>query len=253
MHLEEFADGATVLHKTDPRVKLLCLAFFAIVVSTATSISGPLSGLVLSALLCATAKLHPGKIIRRLIAINAFLVLLWVFLPFGTPGVAVFEVAGFKATREGLLLALSITLKSNAIVLATISLLGTSYISSLAHALVHLYVPEKLVHLFFFLYRYITVLHEEYEKLRDAMALRSFKPSTNIHTYRTYAYLFGMLLVRSHERSRRILKAMLCRGFTGRFPLMRHFSLGPRDAAFGLLFAVATVAIGLLSLQAGVR
>jgi cobalt/nickel transport system permease protein len=134
-------------------------------------------------------------------------------------------------------------MKTNAIALATITLLGTSEVFSLAHALVHLRVPMKLVYLFFFFYRYISVMHEEYLRLRRAMTLRSFKPGTNIHTYRSYAYLIGMLLVRSFDRSERIYRAMLARGFQGRFPVMRHFHLHTADVVFAV--GMMAVACGL--------
>ena len=50
------------------------------------------------------------------------------------------------------------------------------------------------MHLFFFSFRYIHVSHSEYHRLDNAMKIRSFKPRTDIHTYRSYAYLVGMLL-----------------------------------------------------------
>jgi cobalt/nickel transport system permease protein len=169
--------------------------------------------------------------------------MLWAFLPFTVPGHTLFEMGPVAPSREGLALAAAITLKTNAIVLATIALLGTSQAFSLAHALVHMRAPAKLVHLFFFFYRYISVLHEEYSRLRTAMRVRAFVPRTGGHTYRSYAYLIGMLIVRSFERSERIYHAMLCRGFHGHFPVMSHFHLRGADLAFGALMALATIFI----------
>jgi cobalt/nickel transport system permease protein len=193
--------------------------------------------------LVAVARLNISKVLNRLVVANVFVLMLWAFLPFSVPGEALFEIGPLSATREGLALSASITIKTNAIVLATIALLGTSQAFSLAHALVHMKVPGKLVHLFFFFYRYISVLHEEYLKLRTAMRVRAFAPRTNAHTYRSYAYLLGMLIVRSFERSERIYRAMLCRGFHGHFPVISHFHLRGADIAFGLLMVAATVFI----------
>ncbi len=119
--------------------------------------------------------------------------------------------------REGVISALAITLKSNAIILTMIVLLGTSPVFTLVHALSHLGVPDKLVHLFFFCFRYVHVIHEEFHALATAAKVRGFRPGTNRHTYRTHAYLVGMLLVRSFDRSARIVAAMKCRGFKGKF------------------------------------
>ena len=98
-----------------------------------------------------------------------------------------------------------------------------------AHALQHLHLPVKLVHLIFFCYRYIDVIGREYLRLRQAMVVRGFRARTSLHTYTSYAYLVGMLLVRSYERSQRVYQAMLCRGFNGTFHSLHDFSRSRLD------------------------
>lgn len=107
--------------------------------------------------------------------------------------------------------------------MAGIALLSTSSIFNLIHALHHLNFPEKLIQLFFFTYRHIYTIHSEYIKLNNAIKIRGFKPKTNLNTYKTYAYLVGMMLVRSYVRSKRVYDAMLCRGFKGKFWILDHF------------------------------
>ncbi len=243
MHLEEFADGRTLIHRLDPRVKILTALPVAVVVALMHGLAGPARGLALSVALIALARLNINKVLNRLLVVNVFVLMLWAFLPFSIPGESLFEIGPVAPSREGMELSASITLKTNAIVLATIALLGTSKAFSLAHALVHMKAPGKLVHLFFFFYRYISVLHEEYLKLRTAMRVRAFTPKTNRHTYKSFAYLVGMLIVRSFERSERIYRAMLCRGFHGHFPVISHFHLRGADVAFGALMAAATIIV----------
>ncbi len=243
MHLEEFADGNTLIHRLDPRVKILAALPAALAVALMQGVAGPARGLALSVALVALARLDVRKVLGRLIVVNAFVLVLWAFLPFSRGGEEVFALGPLTATREGLIEAASITLKTNATVLLTIALLGTSQVMSLAHALVHMRFPAKLVHLFFFFYRYLGVLHEEYSRMRTAMRVRAFSPRTSSHTYRSYGWLLGMLLVRSFERSERIYRAMLCRGFHGHFPVLRHFRLGAADAAFAVLMAAAVLLV----------
>jgi cobalt/nickel transport system permease protein len=240
VHLEEFAEGSTLLHRLDPRVKFLSTVPLVFVTAIMQGIKGPVAALSVAVALAAAARLDARKLLKRLVAVNAFLLLLWVFLPFSHPGAVVFSLGPLGATREGLLYVLGITLKGNAIVLMTIAVFGTSEVFHLAHALVHLKAPRKLVYLFFFFYRYLSVLHEEYTRLRQAMKIRCFRPGTNLHTYRTYACLAGMLIVRSYERSERIYDAMLCRGFRGHFPLVRHFHMHGSDLAFAAVMATVT-------------
>jgi cobalt/nickel transport system permease protein len=100
------------------------------------------------------------------------------------------------------------------------------------------------VHLFLFTVRYIAVLGREYQRLRTAMKARGFRMRCDLHTWRSIGYLFGMLLVRSLERSERILAAMRCRGFQGDFhPLTPVGTPGWRDYAFA---GGALIAGGLL-------
>jgi len=246
MHLEEFAEGSSFLHKLDPRVKFIIFAPYVFTIALMHAINGPLAGLLISTLMIILAGIGFKKLFSRLVAINAFVFVLWIFLPFSSPGHPVFSIFSLTASREGVLYALSITLKANAIFLATIAILGTSEVNSLAHALVHFKMPDKLIYLFFFFYRYISVLHEEYGRLKNAMAIRSFRPGTNIHTYRTYGYLVGMILVRSYERSQRIYNAMLCRGSNGKFHIMSHFRLKKGDILFGLIMLAITFTIWLV-------
>jgi cobalt/nickel transport system permease protein len=76
-------------------------------------------------------------------------------------------------------------------------------------------MPDKIVHLISFAYRYIHVIHTEYGRQLNAMKIRGFYPKSNLHTYKTYAYLVGMLLVKSYDRAKRVQAAMLCRGLIG--------------------------------------
>src|SRR4030042_1018548 len=88
--------------------------------------------------------------------------------------VALLDTRGpLPASSEGVWQALLITLKSNAIILALLALLATTPVITLAHAANHLFVPAKLVHLFFFTYRYIHVLHAEYVRDRKSTRLNS--------------------------------------------------------------------------------
>jgi cobalt/nickel transport system permease protein len=112
--------------------------------------------------------------------------------------------------------------------------------------LVHLRVPQRIVQLFFFTYRYISVIHREYLSLRSSMRMRCFNPGTNFHTYRSFAYLVGMLFVRSLDRSERIYQAMVLRGFSGTFWTLDHFHMRRSDwVALATMVLCLAVQIGL--------
>jgi len=100
------------------------------------------------------------------------------------------------------------------------------------HALSRLRVPDKLVHLLLFTVRYLDVIGQEYKRMRRAMQARAFVMQANRHTWRSIGYMIGMLLVRALERSERVMNAMKCRGYQGRFFLMDDARLGRFDLVF---------------------
>ena len=247
MHIDNFASGDSLLHRLDPRVKIIAAVFFSVIVAVADRPLCLATAVCFSLALLLIAHLSIREVLLRLLAVNAFIFFLWLFLPFTYGGEKLFSVGPLTATREGIIYVFQITVKSNAIVVALIALLGTTPIITLGHALGHLRVPSKLIHLLFFTVRYLQVLHLEYDRLRAAMRIRAFKPGTNLHTYRSLAYLIGMLLVKSFDRAERIRKAMLCRGFHGEFYLLSHFELERIDLVMFLMMMV--VIGGIASLQ----
>jgi len=244
--VETFALGESFIHRLDPRVKIASAVALAVVTATGGRLGVLGLSLLVGLVLIGLARLSLLQVGLRLLAVNAFLLLLWCILPFSYPGRPLFELGPLVASREGVAYAVAITLKSNAIILVMIALLATTPIFTLVHGLWHLRLPVKLVQLLFFTFRYFHVMHQEYLRLRGAMRVRCFKARTNRHTYRSLAYLVGMLLVRSFDRSERIYQAMLCRGFQGRFWVLDHFELRAADLAFlGVMVLVAlAMAVG---------
>ncbi|MBW1981700.1 MAG: cobalt ECF transporter T component CbiQ [Deltaproteobacteria bacterium] len=245
MHLDNFAEGESIIHYLDPRIKIIVAALFSFLIALADRPACLLGACCFAVVMLVVARLPLKPVIYRLVAVNTFILFLWFFLPFSTEGEILFKLGPLHATREGVMQALLITVKSNIILVALITLLTTIPIFTLGHALSHLSVPDKLIHLFFFSIRYLQVLHQEYERLRNAMKIRGFTPGTNLHTYRSYAYLLGMLMVMSFDRADRIRKAMLCRGFHGKFYVLSHFHLHRRDVLVG---AVLLSLVGIMAL-----
>lgn len=107
---------------------------------------------------------------------------------------------------------------------------------------------NKLTQLLFFFYRYLDVIYLELQRLLNSMKIRGFKPNSNMHTYRTFANLTGMILVRSWERAERIHEAMLCRGFTGKYYSLKEFSINKYDILFlmiGFIVCFITIALSI--------
>ncbi|NPA40252.1 MAG: cobalt ECF transporter T component CbiQ [Thermodesulfobacteria bacterium] len=243
MHLEVFAEGDSLFHKTDPRVKIIALSVFAVFCAISQGILVPGMYLIFAVILIIIAKPSFKGLMERLFAANFFVLFIWLFVPLTYGSSPFFRFWILKFSVPGIIYCFSITLKCNAIVLATIALIATSTVFDLAHAMLHFKIPARLVTLFFLFYRYISVMHEEYTKIKRAVLARGFVPKTSLHTYKTYAYLVGALLLKSFERSDEVYKAMLCRGFKGFFPLLEHFKLRLRDIFVGSIIILFSTAI----------
>lgn len=229
---EELARGDSLVHRLDPRVKLLATCLYSVVIATAPDVSVVLAGFPFVLVFLALARLPLKKLALRFAVVNGFIFFLWLIIPFTTKGGPVFHIGPLVATDAGLRLALLITLKSNAIIGCVLWGLATSRIFDLAHSLMHLKVPGRLVHLIFLTHRYLFVVQGEFKRLRTAMKVRGFSPGTNLHTYKSYANLVGMLLVNSFDRSERVYQAMKLRGYEeGELWLLKHFHFGRADAA----------------------
>jgi cobalt/nickel transport system permease protein len=233
MALLTVIDAPSPIHRVDPRARLVACAWL---VALAAALRRPE---VLAALLAGSIALTAGlrlpwpALRGRVLAVNAFLAVLALTAPLA------------PAMPEGARPLLAAALKANAIVLLVTALVSTIDVVTLGHALAHLRLPRKLVHLFLFTVRYTEVLHAEHERLRRAARARGFRPRPDRHTYRVLAALAGMLLVRSLDRAERVQGAMRCRGFRGEFHLLHHFHYGRADALFGLIALAAGVLLGL--------
>ncbi len=243
---ESFFHGDSVIHRLDPRVRTVFAGLFSIVVATSDRLVALVPAMIIAVTFLLLARLSFRRVIARLLMVNGLILFLWFFLPFTTEGEPMFSVGPLKGTMEGIIHSTAITLKSNTILMTLMAFVATMPIFSLGRAMRSLHIPYKIVHLISFAYRYIHVIHTEYGRLMNAMKIRGFRPKNNLHTYRTYAYLVGMLLVKSYDRANRVQAAMLCRGFNGRFYDLGEFSPKTFDrVALGLLFLV-TACIGLL-------
>jgi cobalt/nickel transport system permease protein len=84
--------------------------------------------------------------------------------------------------------------------------------------------------------------NDELKRMRTSMAVRGFAPKANWNTMTTYGNFIGTLLVRSFERTERIYKAMLSKGYEGEFYTMVEFKANNGD----WIKLAAIITLGLL-------
>lgn len=247
MITEPFAFGNSWIHRIDPRLKIVFATIYSFIVALSDRFPALLAGLAISTGLVVMARLDIRKVSGRLAVVSGFLLLLWVVLPLTYEGPVMYSSGPIAFSRPGVILSARITLKSISILLAFMALVATMTFATLGHALDRLHLSGKLVHLFLLTYRYIFVIEQEYQRLLRAARMRSFRPGTDMHSYKTYAYIIGMLFVRASARARRVHDAMICRGFKGRFYCLHEFRSTGIDRFFMILMIL--ISAGLIYMQ----
>ena len=116
-----------------------------------------------------------------------------------------------------------------------IVLVASTGFNTLCAALLKLGLPKVLVVQLLLLYRYIFLLGEEAQRIRNAYALRSL--SDKGIELKVVGSMLGQLLLRVVGRGQRIHQAMLCRGFTGDIPVRHAFRWRTGDTVFVLGWA----------------
>ncbi|NQT10743.1 MAG: cobalt ECF transporter T component CbiQ [Desulfobacteraceae bacterium] len=246
MMIEEISGSDSFIYHLDPRIKIIIAFLFSAMVAVSNRFVVLIAALAVGIIILFSAGIQIKEVFKRLIPVNTLLIFLWLFLPFTFAGEHLFSIGSLTGTREGVLLAFRITIKSNAIMLMLIALTASTPIFTIGHAMHQLGMPKKLVQLFFFTYRYLHVIYKEYARLVNSMKIRGFKPKTDLHTYKSYAHLVGMLLVRGFDRSQRVHNAMICRGFRGKLYSLSSFSISRADVIAFILMAGFILMLGIL-------
>jgi len=214
---EPFAIGDSLLHRRDARVKIMAACALTLIVALTGSFLVATSALITATLLLLVARLRTGLVLRHLLAVNLFTFFLWLTLPLSYGGDTLTTIGGIIISYDGIRLCALITLKTNAIVFALLALLSTSTIAALGHGLEGLAVPSKLCFMLLSTYRYIFVIHQEYQRLLRAARMR---------------------VVKSWNRARRVHQAMILRGFNGQLIPLRQPQLTATDYLFLLVLLI---------------
>lgn len=240
--IDRYAHIASPLARWDARIKVATLGTFILAISLLKTIPFALAALILASGLLFAARLPWELVAGGVRWIILFLVPFFIIMPVSYPGSADLHVLGLPVAVEGVRLATLIVLKALAIALTAYATFGTSRFDVSMIALQHLKVPRLFVQMLLFTYRYIFVFVAELRRRETAMKARGFVPQANLQTLQTYGNFVGTLLVRSFERTDRIYKAMLSKGYEGEYRTLTSFAATAMDwLKAALLLTIAAV------------
>lgn len=234
-----------------PKTLVLAATGASVCFSLIQNITVAFACFLLSVLLVVAGRCPLAFLLKRLAVANFFIIFLWATIPVTVPGENLAQIGPLSISREGIELALSVTIKCNAILLCFIVFMFGLTLPLIGYALEGLHIPVKLVFLFLFTCRYIHVIGEEWKKLQTAAKLRGFMPRTSLHTYRTIGNMLGLTLIKSIDRSKVIYESMLLRGFNGVFHTVTEVKTTRNDFFFTVFFF--SILVCLLGLDVYLR
>lgn len=255
--LERYLQGTSLVHGLDARVKILATLAFVLTTSLTPLHAWPalalLGALALAAILAARVPLLEA--LKRSSLVLPFAGMVALSLPFTRAGKTLWsaDLLGWTLTLtdDGLWAFASLLVKAWLSVWVSGLLVATTPFPALLAGMRGLYIPNVLVTLIGFTYRYLFVLVDEAMRLQTARDARSVgSGGTLLWRARVLGAMVGSLFIRSYERSERIYQAMVSRGYAGHTMTMDQPAWRARDVWIALVWAAALAAVLVLGFMA---
>lgn len=258
--LGQFFPGFSVLHKMDPRMKLIIAIAYIVAIFLANTPAAFLFIILVTLSLILVSRISLGVVlkgIKPIVIILIFTALINVFLTVGD-GEPLFKLWVIKIYKEGIIRAVFMALRVIILITGTSVLLTyttspialTDGLESLLSPLKKIKVP---VHTFAMMMsialRFIPTLIEETEKIMNAQKSRGadFSSGGLIKRAKSLVPLLIPLFVSSFKRAEELATAMECRCYRGdknRTKLVK-LSYKPRDFFALVIFAAVVTAVAL--------
>jgi len=226
--LGQFFPGSSIIHKLDPRTKILLSILFIVTVFLANSPVSFLAITLLTVIMVILSRIGLGLIMKGLkpiILILIFTSLLNVFMTVGE-GTPLLELGFLRIYKEGIIRAVFMSLRVIILIIGTSVLLTyTTSPITLTDGIENLLTPLKRVgvpvHSFAMMMsialRFIPTLVEETEKIMNAQKSRGadFSSGGIIKRAKSLIPLLVPLFVSAFKRADELATAMECRCYRG--------------------------------------
>lgn len=229
-YMDTLAAGDSLLHRLDPRAKLITTLMFivAVVSFDKYAISALTAFFIYPIVLISFGGLPYRYILKKVLIVSPFAILVGIFNPLMDREILI--RIGSIGISGGWISFISIIFRFILTVTAAFILVSLTGFNAVCGALIKFGVPRPFVVQLLFFYRYIFVLTDETERMVRAGSLRAF--NSRAVGFRTFVSLVGNLLLRTLDRAERIYRAMCCRGFDGRVRIIRSMKISYQEIIF---------------------
>ncbi|HKM04289.1 MAG TPA: cobalt ECF transporter T component CbiQ [Lachnospiraceae bacterium] len=211
--MDDMANKDQWLNRIHPLVKLiLTLTYIATVVSFYKyDLTGIIGMAIYPIFLFVVGDISFKDSLRRLRIVLPVVCFVGVFNPIFDREI-LFSI-GEIGISGGFISMSTLMLKGILTVLASYLLIATTTIEKICYAMGLLHIPKMFVTQILFIYRYITVLLTEANRISQAYSLRA--PNQKGVHFKVWGSLVGQLLLRSMDRAEDIYESMSIRGYKG--------------------------------------
>jgi len=234
--MEKLAGNDTVVHRIDPRCKILLTLCFTVTVMSFSryTIIALLPFFAYPVFILVASEIPVMHLLKKLFFISFFAILLGIANPILDREILVriggVEISGGWISFTSIMIRFALTAG------AALLLLTTTGMYNISNGLQKLGVPQVFVMQLFFLCRYLFVLTDESSRMVKARDARSF--GNKGLGFSAFSNLVGSLFMRSIDRAERIYIAMRCRGFDGSMQTVNKHHWRYSDSVFFIIWIV---------------
>ncbi|MFV9629692.1 MAG: cobalt ECF transporter T component CbiQ [Methanosarcinales archaeon] len=234
IEIDQYYGLSSPIHRWDPRLKIVSIFVLIFSIMLLYNLILVVITMCFAIMLVFLSKIPISFILTRLKWVFIFVLPFLIILPFTFLGDGI-EIAHFLGITlyyrgvEYVIYALMIMIKALTAVMLIFPMIGTSRIDITIKALEGLHIPNKLIQMFAFTYRYIFVLSDEFTSMERSLKSRGYKNRASLFSITSISKAIAMLLVKSYERADRVFYAMRSKGYTGTVTTLHEFTLRPQD------------------------
>jgi cobalt/nickel transport system permease protein len=239
---DRYSGRDSVLHHRDPRAKVVVLALACVCM-----VSEPRGDLVpfwfyypLLLALITASRIPFLFFLKRCLIAAPFILMAALLLPLShSPARLGSDSALILPYVDDML---SILFRAFGAVLAITLLTSTERFHRLLRGLHELRMPRILGLLSALMYRYIYIIHDEWQRTNIARKSRTPGP-LRLSRFSVYGRQIAMIFIRSWERAENVYLAMTSRGFDGAFPVYGPLVFRKADWLFLLVTSAAFISV----------
>lgn len=234
--IEDLANRDCFVNKIHPSIKfILTVTYISLVVSMGKYNLGGVIGMsIYPIFLLITCDISLKDSLRKLKIVLSFVFLMGIFNPFFDSKILI-NINGISISG-GIISMITLILKGILTILASYLLIATTTIEKICYAMDKIHIPKILITEVLFIYRYVTVLLKEANKITESYSLRA--PNQKGINYKVWGSLIGQLLLRSIDKAENIYESMCLRGYSGKFYYSYKIRYNSKDYNYFIIWVV---------------